>query len=242
MDFDPPAAGRDIPVEDRRRSERFPLVVSVGLQWRGPGGELLQCRGRAIEGSTLGGFLEIPDPISAGTEVELENLLSGKTVRARVVRVRWSGKGVLEGVVVEFLSAALAFWGVTFRLKRATAELRTLEDEIKSGGIDPRVLRDFRDAVDYVRKTAWAVQEWQERRAQRHDTATVLPLLTAERVRRTTELCNMILADLADHQITSQPAGIIELSHAIENLHARLADYLTSSRPTQPRSNSKEEV
>jgi len=232
MDFDPPVAGRDVSGEDRRRSERFPLVVSVGLQWRGPGGELLQCRGRAVEGSAQGGFLEIPDPVSAGTEVELQNHLSGKTVRARIVRARRSAKGLFEGVVVEFLSAALGFWGVTFRLKRTTSELRELEEEIKSGGIDPRVLRDFRDAVDYVRKTAWAVQEWQEREAKRHDTATVLPLLTGERVRRTTELCNMILTDLADQQITSQPTGIIELSRALERLHARLADSSASCGPT----------
>jgi len=86
--------------------------------------------------------------------------------------------------------------------------------------------------VDYVRKTAWAVQEWQERQTQRHDTATVLPLLTAERVRRATELSSTILTDLAEHEITAETPGIVELLRAIERLHARLADSLRSRQPS----------
>jgi len=228
MEFRPPAADRDPPRDDRRRSERFSLVVSVALRWKGPSGEVLHCEGRAVEGNAQGGFLEIPAPVSAGTEVELQNVVSGEAVRARVVRERFTKQGAFEGIAVAFLSPAPAFWGVTFRLKKATAELRALEQEIKSGGIDSRVLRDFRDAVDYVRKTAWAVQEWQERQMRRHDTATVLPLLIAERVRRTTELSTIILTDLADKQITPETAGMVELLHAIERLHARLVDSLAS--------------
>ncbi len=231
MEFRQPAPGQDPPRDDRRRSERFSLVVPVALRWHGPGGELLQCEGQAVEGNAQGGFLEIPGPISAGTEVELQNLVSGESLWALVVRERSSKQGAFEGIAVAFHSAAPAFWGVTFRLKKATAELRELEQEIKSGGIDARVLRDFRDAVDYVRKTAWAVQEWQERQMKQHDTATVLPLLIAERVRRTTELSTVILTDLEDKQITPETAGMAELMRAIGRLHARLADSFTSGEP-----------
>jgi len=232
MEFRPPAPGQAPSRDDRRGSERFPLVVPVALRWQGPSGELLQCEGQAVEGNAQGGFLEIPAPVSGGTEVELQNVVSGEAVRARVVRERCSKQGTFEGIAVAFHSAAPAFWGVTFRLKKATAELRELEREIKSGGIDARVLRDFRDAVDYVRKTAWAVQEWQERQMKQHDTATVLPLLFAERVRRTTELSTVILADLADKQITPETAGMAELLQAIERLHARLTESLTSREPS----------
>ena len=228
MEVRPPAGDPGPPRDDRRRSERFLLVVSVALRWRGPSGNLLQCEGRALEGNAQGGFLEIPARVSPGTEVGLHNIFSGETVRARVVREQFTKQGAFEGIAVAFLSPAPNFWGVTFRLKKATAELRALEQEIKSGGIDSRVLRDFRDAVDYVRKTAWAVQEWQERQMRQHDTATVLPLLTAERVRRTTELSAIILTDLADKQITAETTGMVELLRAIERLHARLADSLAS--------------
>jgi hypothetical protein len=230
MAVNPPAADPDPSKDDRRKSDRFPLVVSVALKWHGPRGDLLRCEGRAVEGNAQGGFLEIPLPLSMGTEVELQNLISGEALRARVVRVRSSKQGELDGVAVAFLSPAPHFWGVTFRLKKATAELRELEQEIKSGGIDARVLRDFRDAVDYVRKTAWAVQEWQERQMQHRDTATVLPLLTAERIRRATELTGTILKDLEGHEVTSETGGILELFRAIESLHAHLADSFTSPR------------
>lgn len=232
MEFGPPAPGQDPPRDDRRRSERFSLVVPVALHWRGPSGELLQCEGQAVEGNAQGGFLEIAARIAACTEIELQNLVSGASLWARVVRERCSKQGEFEGIAVAFHTAAPAFWGVTFRLKKATAELRELEREIKSGGIDARVLRDFRDAVDYVRKTAWAVQEWQEREMKHHDTATVLPLLIAERIRRTTELSTVILADLAEKQISPETAGMVELLRAIERLQARLSESFTSREPS----------
>jgi len=218
---------------DRRSSERFALVVPVALRWLAASGELLQCEGEAAEGNAQGGFVKIPTSIPPGTEVQLQNVLTGEAIRARVVRERLSKEGVFEGLGVAFLTAAPGFWGLTFRLKKATAELRGLEQEIKSGGIHPLVLRDFRDAVDYIRKTAWAVQEWQERQVRQHDTATVLPLLTAERIRRTTELSNMILKDLADQQITAETAGLVELLRAIEILQARLTSSLTARQSTQ---------
>jgi hypothetical protein len=105
-----------------------------------------------------------------------------------------------------------------------TAELVRVEQAIKSGGVEPRILREFRDAVDYVRKTAWAVQEWQERQLQKHDPQTVLPLLTAERIRRGTELSKAITADLAAYQVTRETIGIDEFFRAVESLHHRVAD------------------
>jgi hypothetical protein len=69
---------------------------------------------------------------------------------------------------------------MNLQLKKTCADLVRLEYEMRSGPFDPRILREFRDAVDNVRKTAWAVQEWQERQSRHQDPLTVLPLLTAE--------------------------------------------------------------
>jgi len=80
--------------------------------------------------------------------------------------------------------------------------------------------------VDYVRKTTWAVQEWQERQLQKHNPQTLLPLLTVERIRRTTELSKAIMADLGAHQVTRETAGIDELLRAVDSLHQRVADLL----------------
>src|SRR6266849_6297588 len=111
--------------------------------------------------------------------------------------------GAFLGVAVELLLQSETFWGLTFRLKKTTSELLRLDHAIKSGSIDARVLREFRDAVDYVRKTAWAVQEWQERQIQHRDTAAVLPLLVRERVRRAVQLCGTVAEDLKGNEITA---------------------------------------
>jgi hypothetical protein len=109
------------------------------------------------------------------------------------------------------------------RLKKSTADLLELERALTSGDTDARVLRDFRDAVDHVRKAAWAVQEWQARQSKSHDTSTVLPLLMFERIRRATQLCKTIMTDLDDGSATSESHGIAELSESIDALRTRLA-------------------
>src|SRR5579864_3396166 len=88
---------------------------------------------------------------------------------------------------------------------------------------DARVLRDFRDAIDYIRKAAWAVQEWQARQAGSRDTSTVLPLLMFERIRRATQLCKTISDDLENQPIAATISGMGELSAAVKTLRARLA-------------------
>ncbi len=217
-----PASGQ----EERRRSSRFPLVVPIAVMWQSSEGKALQCEARAVEGNAHGGFVEIAAPPAAGSQIELKNLLSGATASARVVRVHHDPSGALEGIGIAFAVPSGVFWGPTFRLKKATAELRDLEQEIRSGGFHPQVLRDFRDAVDYVRKTAWAVQEWQERQMQRRDTATVLPLLTAERIRRTVQLSRAILAEVQSGEVTTETAGVAELREAVASLHRQLTGAL----------------
>jgi hypothetical protein len=126
-------------------------------------------------------------------------------------------------VAVELLTPSETFWGVTFRLKMAIDDLLKLEKAIRSGGMDTSVLREFRDAVDYVRKTAWALQELQERQAHQRDTATVRSLLTEERVRRATQLSKALASDLDSHEVTDGTLGAPDLFRAIEGLYQRLA-------------------
>ena len=75
-----------------------------------------------------------------------------------------------------------------------------------------------------MRKTAWAVQEWQERQLQKHDPRTVLPLITAERIRRATQLSITITTDLITHEVTRETIGMHEFFMAVENLYPHVAD------------------
>ena len=213
----------------QRRSGRFPVLVPIEVRWRGPEGEVIKADAQAKEVNIHGGLLQFldsemyPEP---GTEIALTNLFSGEEARARAAAIRWSEEGAggsVLGVAVELLTPSDTFWGLTFRLRRTTAELIKLDQAIKSGDIDPRVLREFRDAVDYVRKTAWAVQEWQERQLQHRDTATVLPLLIAERIRRAAQLCTAVTADLKARDIVPETSGLEALFQAVLRLYLDLA-------------------
>jgi hypothetical protein len=208
-----------------RRSDRYPVVVPVKVKWLEPNGAGVIEFAAAKEVNMHGGLLDMKGRPAINSVIELTNLSSTKTGSAQVISLRTSKKGVL-GVAIELLTPSETFWGVTFRLKMAIDDLLKLEKDmkdIKSGGMDPRVLREFRDAVDYVRKTAWALQELQERQAQQRDTATVRSLLTDERVRRATQLSKALVSDLDSHEVTDGTVGAAELFRAIEGLNQRLA-------------------
>jgi len=171
-----------------------------------------------------GGLLEMKTYPAVGAQIEITNRLSHEFTQARVVGVRRNAEGRLLGVAVELLVPSETFWGVNFQLKKACADLVKLEYDMRSGTIDQRVLSEFRDAVDNVRKTAWAVQEWQERQSRQQDPQTVLPLLTAERIRRATQLCDAIAAASAAQDITRQTVGIEEFLRAVERVHQSLGE------------------
>jgi hypothetical protein len=218
-------SGADVPVTKgkNRRSDRYPVVVPVQVKWLEPNGAGVIEFAEAKEVNMHGGLLEMRGRPAIGSAIELTNLTTTKTASARVVSLRPSIESGVLGVAVELPTPSETFWGVTFRLKRAIDDLLKLEQAIRSGGMDPRVLREFRDAVDYVRKTAWALQELQERQAHQRDTATVRTLLTDERVRRTTQLSKALASDLDAHEVTDGTPGAGDLFRAIEGLYQRLA-------------------
>jgi len=211
-----------------RRSDRYPVVVPVKVKWLEPSGAGVIEFAEAKEVNMHGGLLEIKGRPAIDSIIELTNLTSAKTASARVLALRPSIKSEVLGVAVELLTPSETFWGVTYRLKMATDDLLKLEKDIRSGGMDTRVLREFRDAVDYVRKTAWALQELQERQAQQRDTATVRSLLTEERVRRATQISKGLASDLDSHEVTDGTPGAADLFRAIEGLYQRLAGLFKS--------------
>jgi hypothetical protein len=209
----------------KRRSWRFPFISPVEATWQEADGKILRESGRATEVNAQGGLLEMKIYPAVGSQIELRNLLSQESSRARVVGVRRNSEGRLLGVGVELLVPSETFWGRHFRLKKACAELVNLEYDMRSGPVDPNILREFRDAVDNVRKTAWAIQEWQERQSRQQDPKTVLPLLTAERIRRATQLCDSITADSAAHEIARETVGIDEFFEAVERVRQSLLHF-----------------
>jgi hypothetical protein len=118
---------------------------------------------------------------------------------------------------------------VSERLKAATDELQKLEELVISGDCAPRVLGDFRNAVDSIRQTAWAVQQWTELQQQNRDPYTVLSLLSEERVRRAAQLTKDLTIDLESLELGLETEGLQKLFEAIKGLYERLAPLFSRS-------------
>ena len=111
------------------------------------------------------------------------------------------------------------------RIQRATSELIELEHTLKVSKpeVDSRVLYEFRQAVDNIRHTGKVVQEWISREKQQGDVYGLLPLLTADRIRRAAQINKDLALDLDAGEVTSETEGIEELFRFVGDLFKRLA-------------------
>jgi hypothetical protein len=74
----------------------------------------------------------------------------------------------------------------------------------QSEKVDPRVLTDFRDALNRVRNTAWAAQQCAAASMYESSPVSVSSLLTSERIRAAYQLCCAIHDDLSRDDIPFQ--------------------------------------
>jgi hypothetical protein len=120
---------------------------------------------------------------------------------------------------------------VRTRLQNANSELSELERLLSQNKseIDSRVLQEFRQSLNHLRETTSAIRQWIDLRTRKGDPFSVLSALSAERVRRGTELCKNVVIDLDSGDVTFQTAGIDELARAVRDLSERLARVVKSS-------------
>ncbi len=111
---------------------------------------------------------------------------------------------------------------ISERLRATTDELQKLEQLVLSGDCAPRVLAEFRGAVDSIRQTAWAVQQWTELQQQHRDPYAVLGILSTERVRRATAITKDLTMDLESLELGLETEGLEKLFHAVKGLYERL--------------------
>src|SRR5438445_3572307 len=90
---------------------------------------------------------------------------------------------------------------VSRRLAKAIPELRRLQKLLLSGeNLDPRLLTDFRDALNHVRNTAWSAHQYIASKSADLDSTSVLSVLAGERIRVAYQLCQAIQGDLKKHR------------------------------------------
>lgn len=111
---------------------------------------------------------------------------------------------------------------VSKRLKSVITELRPLQKLLVNEKVDPRVLTDFRDALNRVRNTAWAAQQSAADPMYESNPVSVTSLLTSERIRAAYQLCCTIHDDLHRDDVLFQRGQLSELY----TVAARLVDEL----------------
>ncbi|HTU34424.1 MAG TPA: hypothetical protein VMF66_11540 [Candidatus Acidoferrum sp.] len=110
-------------------------------------------------------------------------------------------------------------------VQRLTAMIAALSDAqqlANSNGLDARIQIEFRHALDHIRQTASAVQQWFEAADKSADPYAVLPVLAAQRVNRTSQLAKDLSTDLANMDVTVETQGLQDLYQAVGQLHRQL--------------------
>ena len=113
---------------------------------------------------------------------------------------------------------------VRSRLEKAISELQGVHKLLLSSNsdVDPDVLADFRDALNRVRNTAWAAQQYVVRKETDQDSASVLSLLAGERIRTAHQLCQALVDDLTGTDIKFQRGSLVQLCEITETLTKKL--------------------
>ena len=216
---------------ERRRTSRYLVSIPIEASWRRPDGVVVKEQAIAKQVNANGGHLEMHVYPDMGSRISLTNCLSAEQTEARVLAVPNSREGVARGIVVELITPSESFWGVNLQVKKTNAELQKLEKAMRSEGMDLRLLSEFRDTVDYIRTAATAVQRMREHQLHGRDDDEIVSMLVAERIRRATNLCLDLSADLEAGRVTKDTKGVDELQQCLEQACDRLSQILKSSEP-----------
>lgn len=209
---------------ERRKETRFPVSIPLQVSWRGADGVPMNEEAIARQVNDHGGILEMANYPDLGTRVTLTNLLSSETIEARVLATPNSREGVSQGIAVELVSSDESFWGVNLQVKKASVELQRLEKTLRTHNVDLRLLKEFRDAVDYMQAIAGSVQQGRERQIEGDE--NVDAGLVGERMRRTINFCLEVITDFDAGRITEDTKGLTELLESVEQISQRFRSLL----------------
>jgi hypothetical protein len=207
---------------ERRKSRRFPVVVPIEVAWRGAEGLAVKQDAVARQVNANGGFLKMSVYPELGSRVMLTNFVSAQTADARVIAAPHAREGVANGVIVEFIVPNESFWGVDLQAKKTIVELQNLEKALQCEDMDLRLVKEYRNAVDYIRKAAETLEQLREHQFRSMDNTELLSTLATDRVRRTIALCLDVVADLDAGRLKNASEDIEELSRALGRVHEHL--------------------
>ena len=114
------------------------------------------------------------------------------------------------------------------RLKKTNEELKNLQDSVKTGMLNVKVLMDFRKAAERARQASAAVQQWLESQGKGNDPYRLLAQVMAQRVEMATQLVKEVTHDLESGDVDFDTPGLSELTRAVRTLTERLSKLFPS--------------
>lgn len=131
----------------------------------------------------------------------------------------------LPGAGAEFVMTQKPGKPLSLRLIDLTLELRSLDADLKAGELPagPQ-LREFRQALDNTRTTAWTVNELMDARHAGRDPRAVLSFLTAERLRRFSQMVKDLCHEIDQEGTTWQSQGVQDLADSLTLLQEKLGE------------------
>lgn len=109
------------------------------------------------------------------------------------------------------------------RLKKTTEELKNLQDSVKTGMINVKVLMDFRNATERARQASAAVQQWLESQGKGGDPYKLMEQVKRQRLEMATQLVRDVTCDLEALDVDFDTPGLPELNRAVRTLAERLS-------------------
>ena len=103
-------------------------------------------------------------------------------------------------------------------------ELRDLETLVASHDdqVDPRLLSEFRNAIDHARATTAAIEQWVDLQEQERDPFPVLASIESSRMQMTAEAMRELVMDIDSGSVNLGSDGIKELYEAARHMHLRI--------------------
>ncbi len=109
------------------------------------------------------------------------------------------------------------------RLKKTNEELKNLQDSVKTGMINVKVLMDFRNATERARQASAAVQQWLETQGKGSDPYKLMEQVVRQRLEMATQLIKDVTSDLESLDVDFDTPGLPEFNRAVRTLTERLS-------------------
>ena len=114
------------------------------------------------------------------------------------------------------------------RLKMTNEELKNLQDSVRTGMLNVKVLMDFRKATDRARQASAAVQQWLETQGKGNDPYKLMLQVMSQRVEMATQFVTEVTHDLESGDVDFDTPGLPELNRAVRTLTERLSKLFPS--------------